>query len=627
MGNISFSNLLHEKHYNLPITVKCFISGKSVSPYSVPKIIKISCSGKIDKKCMGQDQCEYRNNTIDLSENKIHLLKFIDIPNSKFHGILADIFKIGCKFKFEVKEVQNVERIFITAPTGKERIKNVGNHVCYNLGIGLDVNTVYELDGFSTTDPNTQEGTCIFISSKKLKSDVETFSLTKKIHNQLNEFIVERPTPEKIFCKLSDLYTYYAHNVTKIYGRFHLHLAIDLVFRSVMSFSFGNDKVHKGWMDIMVIGDTRCGKGYVAERLIKYFNIGETISGDNTSYSGLVGGIDTYGNHRVISWGKIPINDQGLVVVDEAGEIKPDVWNKLSRVRSEGVAEVVKIQKQITNARTRLIFLANPPLKTISSYSYGIQSVMDVVKAPEDVARFDFVLVVSHDEVTVEEVNMERKEVADIYNSELEQSLIMWTWSRKSNQIIFDSKAVDEIFRSSIELAKEYSFSIPLVQGENIRIKLAKIAVCFASRLYSNREDGKILFIEKVHVDCARIFLNMIYKQESSGYHAMSAMQKVVDIGANKKDLEVIDKYFNAFTNSKRRLLKCLLNNNYVTTQDLMEQINIPRETSTEIVSKLVDLNLIMKKHHGTYIKNPSFTSWLKRKVLGENKIDFGGHQ
>jgi hypothetical protein len=129
----------------------------------------------------------------------------------------------------------------------------------------------------------------VFTEEKKIKSDSETFKLTKEKHQKLMHFNKQGLSVNQIYEYLEKLYLSYAHNVTKIYDRFDLHLAIDLAFRSVLSFKFDNEIVHKGWMDIMIIGDTRCGKGYVAEKLSAYFNLGEVISGDNIN-NGLLRG-------------------------------------------------------------------------------------------------------------------------------------------------------------------------------------------------------------------------------------------------------------------------------------------------------------------------------------------------
>jgi hypothetical protein len=198
--------------------------------------------------------------------------------------------------------------------------------------------------------------------------------------------------------------------------------------------------------------------------------------------------------------------------------------------------------------------------------------------------------------------------------------LIMWTWSRKPSNIIFSDLAVDEIYKRSIQMANIYSFSIPLVQGENIRVKIAKLAVSFAARLYSNKEDGKILFVSKVHVDCAAKFLDTIYTQESCGYLDMSRIQRSIDVGDNLEDIKKADAYFNAFTNSKPRLLKCLLKSNLISPRGLMEEVNVTMPTSYEIIAKLSDLNLISRKDSNVFSKNPALTKWLKKMVLGSNE-------
>ena len=99
----------------------------------------------------------------------------------------------------------------------------------------------------------------------------------------------------------------------------------------------------------------------------------------------------------------------------EASEIKTEDWTRLSRIRSEGIAEITKINTQSTHARTRVIFISNPILKTIANYSYGIQALVDIVKAPEDIARFDYVLVVAHNEVEIKDINRRRELVKEIY--------------------------------------------------------------------------------------------------------------------------------------------------------------------------------------------------------------------
>jgi DNA replicative helicase MCM subunit Mcm2 (Cdc46/Mcm family) len=216
-------------------------------------------------------------------------------------------------------------------------------------------------------------------------------------------------------------------------------------------------------MEAMIVGDTRCGKGYVAEKLMEYFGVGEVVNGENCSFAGLVGGVQQLGSHWVITWGKIPLNDCGILTVDESGGMEENMWGKLSRVRSEGIAEITKIQTETANARTRLLWVCNAPNRTIASYTYGIQAINDLIKAPEDVARFDYVLVVAHDEVKGNVINKRREPLPILHDAKLEQELIMWCWSRKPNEVRFEPEAIKSIYERSVGLEKIYDFSIPLI--------------------------------------------------------------------------------------------------------------------------------------------------------------------
>lgn len=608
-------DISNASYYNKAISLKCIVSGKSLSPYCIPKKIKVSCIVNNSEKC---DKCSNKiKYVLDIKPIDEKVLLFIDVHSTRVYSIIKLILKTSCDIEYEFIEMQNVERIYIMPTVGKDRHKTKMAPVSYYIGNGLDVNVVYNMKGYTTVDPFNQTVTHVFTSAIRDKSDIECFSLTKKMYDKLSMFCVKDPDVEKIYEHLDKVYTSYSRNITKIYDRFDLHLAVDLVFKSVLSFNFDNEYVHKGWMDAIVVGDTRCGKGYVAERLSTYFGLGEVVSAENCSFAGLVAGLQQFNKHWVVSWGKVPLNDGGLVILDEASELDSKDWTKLSRIRSEGVAEITKINTQITAARTRLLFLTNPILKTISNYSYGVQSLNDIVKAPEDIARFDYALVVAHNEVEVHNINKHRDTVPQMYSEELERQLVLWIWSRKLDDIVFSKDAVDAAYSFAILLAKAYSFSIPLIQGENIRIKLAKIAAAFAGRVFSNKEDGKVLYVDKVHIECAYYFINMLYKKQSCGYYALSQLNKMSDLESIDRDFSMVDKYLNAFVKSKDEICKCLLSNNNIQVNDISEHVNLEKEVARQVVSTLLKYNCLIKKHT-YYVKTPAFTGWLKSKVLSK---------
>ena len=605
----SFDEVINPIYYNKAIRIECIITGKSLTPYQIPKVVVIKC---ISEECEGK--CRFSTEqTIQMNPVDQDVLRFIDIPTIKIVTVLKQVIGIGCKsIIYEVIETQLIERIFVARPTGKERTrKGGGSRPAYLIGATIEANTKYQLEGYTTVDPVTQSVTHVFTKVERQTNDIESFNLSTKKHSELNEFCVSKNDPTAMFTRLTKLYTNYAHNITKIYEREDLHMCVDMLFRSVLSFRFDNEFVKKGWMEAMVVGDTRCGKGFVAEKLLEYYGVGEVVNGETTSFAGLVGGLQQLNKHWVITWGKIPMNDCGILIVDESAGMQTDMWGKLSRIRSEGVAEITKIQTETANARTRLLWICNPPNRMMSSYTYGIQAMNDLIEAPEDLARFDYVLAVAHDEVSGEIINQRRESLPFIHEAKLEQALIMWCWSRKADEVEFESDAIQHIYTSSVLLENLYDFSIPLIQVENVRFKLAKIAIAFAARFYSNKENGKILFVRKSHVDCAIVFLDKIYGKTASGYTQYSEMKKSAEECVTPEKLQFIEEYFGKWKLQRRDLLKFLLNNNTFDARGIQEHLCIVITEAIECISKLSITNCISKRGQW-YIKTPIFTKYLK---------------
>jgi hypothetical protein len=303
------------------------------------------------------------------------------------------------------------------------------------------------------------------------------------------------------------------------------------------------------------------------------------------------------------------------LIIDETSGMAEDMWGKLSRVRSEGVAEITKIQTEVANARTRLLFICNALNKTISHYPYGIQSVPDMIKAPEDIARFDYVLVVAHNEVQGKDINRSRSIKPLLYSQKAEQELILWCWSRKYDEVQFTNESISRVYELSLKISNIYDFSIPLIQVENIRFKLAKLAIAFAARFYSNAENGKILLVKPVHVECAWHFFDIIYRKEQSGYYQYSKMKKSeLDI-TNPEKLKEIETYFNSWDLQKTELLKCLLQNTYIDPNDITVHLGVRKELGIECVSKLLKTGCLHKKG-SSYVKASEFTAYLKKRLL-----------
>lgn len=594
-------------YYNKPIEVECVIIGKSLNNYSLPSIIEYSCKGG-------------DNETLDLTPDKVisnELLMFLNLPDSRILDVLTHIKKQKV-VEYKVLDRVNVHQIFFTKVISKHErsdSKITDSHkVGYYCGDQINVNVSYRLKGFSTTLPKDQTTTYVFYDKVELLRSYDSYNSENTDNNfsELDVFKVDVKDVDGVYKYLDTLYNHYAANITKIYHRFDLHLFVDLSVRSVLSFYFDGELIQKGWTDSIILGDPRCGKGYVVERLIHYFGVGEVISADMCSLAGLLGGLQKFGGdgNWILTWGKIPINDCGLVVIDEASEIEEGEWSKLSRVRSEGIVEITKIQSNKTYARTRLIFIANPKNRMLSHYSYGVLALNDLIKTKEDIARFDYALIVSGKEVDTEDVNKRQQIITSIYDSDLESKLVLWLWSRKSDEVIFENNAISYIYKKSNYLASIYSTSIPLIQGETIRIKLAKIAIGFACRLFSTTNNNQCLLVKLVHAECAVCFLDIIYGKEASGYKALSKLEKPYDTGSNV-NFDKLEGYFNAFK-STQEIYLCLIKNNFIKIDDLTDQAHLDQFTGRDLISFLFSNGCLIKGGTYGYVKTSTFAKWLK---------------
>lgn len=582
------------------------ITGKALLPYQVPRTIHIQCQKK--NKC---DKCTIPDDKIlQIEPEDSNIAKFLSTPEIYFKNIVRDILKLSnrCPIMIEVKSIYTVEEVYLTESQISNKASVSTTRVGYTINKHLEYNVPYVLKCYSVPEPKSQKIIHVILDAERMKTNLEFFELSSENILEMKKlFSPSSEDAEFVFKHLQFLYEIYAHNVTKIFNRFDIHMAIDLVFHSPLQFKFGNEFVHKGWLDIMVLGDTRCGKGFVSENLVKYYGLGEVISGENASFAGLVGGLQQIGSRWVVSWGKIPVNNKRLVIIDESGELEAKDFSRLSRIRSEGIAEISKIQAEKAVAMTRLIFLSSPKQRMISSYSFGIEAIRDIVESAEDIARFDYVLILAQTEVNVEEINKNRKTIENPYEK-YDPMLVNWIWSRNKNQVIFEKETIDLILQYSIKLGQIYSPSLPLIQGENIRFKLARIAASIAGRLFSSDDNGINLIVKPIHVKIALIFINLIYKKHSSGYYHFSQIQKQSDAIHAQPELE---KYMYSFEN-KEDLVGYFLENNYITVIDLSEWLNQPKEVAREIISKLLHHKCIQKKYT-FYVKNQCFTRWLQQ--------------
>ncbi len=427
----------------------------------------------------------------------------------------------------------------------------------------------------------------------------------------------------KIRQKLKRIYDDLEYNVTHTYGRQDLLLAIDLCFHSVIKFSFNEIKLQKGWVELLVVGDARCGKTQTLTNIIRHYRAGKLCTGENASFAGLIGGMQQImGKTWSITWGLIPLNNRRLVGIDEVSGLHPQAIADMSGVRSEGVATITKIQREQTVARTRLIWMSNPRKpRPLRSYNAGVEAVAELIGRPEDIARFDFAITVASNEVPTDVINMrtdQREKIEHVYTSDRCHELIMWAWSRKPEDIEFTEGATTLCLKLAQEMGKTYHPSVPLVESAEMRVKLAKLATALATRLHASPDDVKVVVTE-AHVQFIKEFLDQVYSKDSLAYDLYSR-QKYAE-----ETLKDSDQIKEKFDEIHPELADILLDGQYFSLQDFELLGNLDRIEAREFASFLLRKRCLKRARGSLLVKTPSFIQFLKTyrvTVLEEAKAE-----
>lgn len=369
-----------------------------------------------------------------------------------------------------------------------------------------------------------------------------------------------------------------------------MHQFLDLVFHSGLTFRMGSEFVEKGWLDGIIIGDTRTGKSEASLRMIEEYGMGEMVSCESATYAGVVGGLDrTADNRWIVKWGSIPVNDRRIVILDEVSGLSPEQIAQMSSIRSSGIAEMTKIQNEKARARTRLVWLANPRDSRMDDYTFGVQALPPLIGNNEDVARFDLAMGAFSREVSASLINTGGREVEDRrYETESLRNCLRWAWTRSADQIVFTDSAVRVALAEAKRLGDRYSESPPLVQGANARMKIARIAVAVAMRTFSSDDEGRCI-VDSRHIFAATEFLEKIYGNVDFGYGVISD-QINSDRDQTIDNMDRIMDYITA-----RPGLSRFLRHTPVFDRIALETVmNLGREMSGAMVNEMWDMKAVI---------------------------------
>lgn len=534
----------HPNNIGKKVVIQAVVASMEDTPYIVSKQVHIACSAKkaVCKGCpkfYGKDE-DIRY--VDLEGEEIANL--CSMPNAE--AALRKSWKLDCKNVTieESKEYEAYQDVILQPDTEVDpQDKNYGYFLREALirGHDLQLNGRYKFMG-TTVRGRNQRAVLVISQTEQLNSllvghspneEVTCDGETKTVYEHLKIFQVA--SNESVNDKLTDIYSQFEEHVTRIVGRPDVLQLVDLTYHSALSFDFGGITQKWGWISSAIIGDTHCGK---SETVIKYKNhvkLGERLNGESTTAVGILGGyVETAGSRGLkYKLGAGPRNNGRLLIIDEAGGMRPEDIGALTEMRSSGEARSTKAGQDNTyKAEVRMIMIGNPKdgfgrTQMINSFQYGVEAIRSFFREAADVSRFDFITTVASNEVKYEDVNAPIQLTSDLdYTSDKSNLLLNWVWSRKASHYRFSVEAQQAVRRIAIAMANQYDESIPLVSPASQRWKIARTAAAIANRLFSTT-DGVYVDVTINHVNEAARFLYSLYNKKSMAYNLFSLKKKV----------------------------------------------------------------------------------------------------
>lgn len=531
-----------------PLEIMAAIVGKAQQQHTIPHQVQGKCEQDAGPMCK---TCAFNGigkGDLTIEPRDEVNLKFVGASEEDRARLIKSRLGIPprCpRVEFAVT-YQPAERLFARSPieyyNGNRadfttlQVTAVGTHK-------TPINATVRLRGAHYPNPNNSASDFLAWDAEPLAELDTPLELTDDQFRLLVEF----RTPDNPLTKMKQIARENAQYLTRIYERDLLHVACDLVWHSAIAFEFQGKTITRGWLDALVIGDTRTGKSEVAMRLARSYEAGEIVSCEAVSQAGLVAGSQQLRNEWFVTWGVLPMNDKRLVILDEAGALDLDIIANMSSLRSSGVASYEKIVHGKTPCRTRLIWMANPrEQKSMEKFTRGIFAISEVVGKREDIARFDFAMTLRTGDIDIEKQTTKKPSMRQStrFPASAQALLVLWAWTRKPEHIRWDEDVEVYCAKTSAQFAKNYKDDPPLVLAADIREKVARLAVAIAMRTF-NSKDGIYVDIQERHIDAAIEFLTELYRDEFFGYYDHSHMRTKAEAAAREKMPELLQVLLN----------------------------------------------------------------------------------
>lgn len=594
-------------HLNESVRVRALVSAKTDKVYSVPSKFEVRPIGfgtpKMATIASGRDLLGMIQLSDDKVEEYVRKHPLVNVRN----GLVKIIERTKITDCMEIIPMASVD--------GNERYIT---QRCYHIGEeDIEANVPYEFTVTPTTNARTQEVIGVITKKKLLSSSIDEFMFTPAMEEKLSCFRSEEGGEWDKICNVANALTEY----TRIRSRLDWHICALLTWASPLWIKLPKEEKERGWLNTLAIGDSHTGKSEVARQLRDLFHCGDYANSENCTYVGLVGGaVKAPSGQFMLRWGKIPINDRRLVILEELSGLSTQDISNLSDIRSSGIARLDKggLTSQV-KARTRLLCISNTRASkfggstSLSGHLSGVRAIQKLIGQPEDIGRFDLICTLVAADVNYDEINSPFTPPPSEIMRPRWRDLISFIWALKEDQIDITKEAYERILFETRAFGKRYHASVPIFNPASGRYKLARVASAIACALFN--WNGEKIVVTEAHVDCASKLLKLLYDKPSMGYKDFS--DNAFHHETVREDVEVLRKFKQKVPSSETRidLFSYLIHKEQFSHEEFAMVANIHLPQVNELMHYMIRAHLVQKGELNLFYVTKIGKEWIENNL------------
>jgi len=441
--------------------------------------------------------------------------------------------------------------------------------------------------------PNPQDGqklTMVILDSCETNSFIDSFKIDDNIKKSLRKFQpnLEQPFEEK-----------FTNTTQRIKGLLNadynntLITLIDLWYHSALQFTL-NDQVIRGYLDMLIIGESRIGKSTTVEALQKVYKVGKIVSlaGSSATIAGLIGGSNKVNGSYQTRAGIIPQNNKEGLIFEELIKCNSNLIKELTDIRSSNKVRIARVNGSIElPANVRMLTLTNNKTidgypKPISEYPNGIKVITDIIGTSEDIARYDAIAVFGFNVSHIDPNFIPLTPYPDIDY----QNRIQWVWSRKAENIIIPRPIWVYTINECEKINKIYNSHIRLFGIEAWK-KVLRMAIAIAGYMCSTDITFENIIVEKIHINKAVEILVSLYDNDVFRFKEyVEDERKTEDF--TETDVKNLQEYYTKYF----EVIDIINKQSQISRQQLASMTNIDRTSFDRCIYLLTKSYFIVNK-------------------------------